>query len=58
MLIGQKGLGRIADLHDEMAFQKGIDYFTEIFFFYGFVFGIAFYEMNKSVAATNHAKKT
>ena len=41
-----------------MAFHKGIDYFTEIFFFYGLVFGIAFYEMAKSVAATNFAKAT
>jgi hypothetical protein len=58
LIIGKKGLGQIPDLHPEMAFHKGIDYFTEIFFFYGIVFTIAFYEMAKSIAATNFAKET
>ena len=45
MLLGQSGLGEIEALHSTMAFNKGVDWFTEVFFFYGLCFGIVFYEM-------------
>ena len=32
----------------EQAFGKGVDYFTEIVFFYFIMFGIAIYEMDKA----------
>ena len=35
----------------DLAFNKGVDYFTEIVFFYMFMFSIAYYEMNKSYMA-------
>lgn len=35
-------------LPPEVAFNKGIDYFTEGVFFYAVLFGIAFYELNKA----------
>lgn len=38
---------------DDAAFNKGVDWFTEIVFFYGVLFGIAFYELN---AATNKSR--
>ena len=38
-----------------MAFSKGVDYFTEIIFFYFVMFGIAIYEMDK---AYRSGKKT
>ena len=37
---------------DDLAFNKGVDYFTDIVFFYGILFGIAFYEIDKSVRAS------
>ena len=40
---------------DDLAFSKGVDYFTEIVFFYMVMFGIAFYEMDKAYRA---GKKT
>ena len=36
---------------DDLAFNKGVDWFTEVVFFYFAMFGIAFYEMNKSYQA-------
>jgi hypothetical protein len=45
IIIQQKGLGEIKPLQDDSAFNKGVDWFTEIVFFYGFLFGIAFYEL-------------
>lgn len=54
IIIQQKGLGSIKALQDDAAFNKGVDWFTEIVFFYGVLFGIAFYELaaahKKSVA--------
>lgn len=56
-LLGTKGLGSIPDLHADMAFCKGVDWFTEVFIFYGILFMIAGYELSKastSAAATKH----
>ena len=39
----------------DLAFSKGVDYFTEIVFFYFVMFGIAIYEMDK---AHKSSKKT
>lgn len=45
----------------DAAFNKGVDWFTEIFFFYGLLFGIVFYEVaaghNKAVAQAKHMKE-
>ena len=38
----------IKPLSDEAAFNKGIDYFVEIVFFYGLLIGIAVWELKKS----------
>lgn len=48
IIIQQTGLGAIKKLHDDAAFNKGVDWFTEIVFFYGVLFGIAFYEMGQA----------
>ena len=48
IIIQQKGLGEVREIPADLAFSKGVDYFTEIVFFYMIMFGIAFYEMNKA----------
>jgi hypothetical protein len=48
LMIGSKGLGDIPDLHTDMAFNKGVEWFAEIFFFYGVLFSIVGYEMWKA----------
>lgn len=45
IIIQQSGLGAIKKLHDDAAFNKGVDWFTELVFFYGLLFGIGFYEI-------------
>lgn len=55
-LIGSKGLGKIPDLHAEMAFLRGIEWFSEIFFFYGVLFTIAGYELWKADATSKKQK--
>ena len=40
--LNKKGLGEIKPINHMKAFNKGIDYFTEIIFFYGIMFGICF----------------
>ena len=57
-LIGSKGLGEIPDLHMDLAFNKGIDWFVEVFFFYGILFSIAGYEMWKADVASKKQKIT
>jgi hypothetical protein len=42
-IINQKGLGGVRTLPHEQAFNKGVDWFTELFLFYGFIFGLTFY---------------
>lgn len=51
-LLGTKGLGKIEDMHVDMAFNKGIEWFTEVFFFYGILFTIAGYELWKADVAS------
>jgi hypothetical protein len=41
--LGKKGLGEIMPINHMKAFNKGVDYFTEIVLFYGLMFGICFY---------------
>ena len=38
----------VKPLSDEAAFNKGVDYFVEIVFFYGILMAIAIYEVKKS----------
>jgi hypothetical protein len=47
VLVGSKGLSKIPDLADTVAFKKGIEWFTEIFFFYGLLGVFALYEIDK-----------
>ena len=55
IIIQQKGLGEVRQIPPDLAFSKGVDYFTEIVFFYMAMFAIAIYEMDKSHRS---AKKT
>ena len=48
LLIASSGLGMIPKISNVMAFEKGIEWFTEIFFFYGFLALLAAYEINKN----------
>lgn len=56
-LIGSKGLGEIKPLSDDIAFNTGVEWFTEVFVFYGLLFTIAFYELYKASAASAMTKK-
>lgn len=47
MLIGSKGLNIIPELADSLAFEKGVEWFTEVFFFYGLLCIMAIYELDK-----------
>jgi len=38
----------IKPLSDEAAFNKGVEYFSEIFFFYGILMLLAVYEIKKA----------
>ena len=49
VVIQQMGLGEIKAIPDELAFNKGVEWFTEIIFFYGVLFGISIYEMRRSL---------
>lgn len=48
MLIGSKGLNFIPPLADSLAFDKGVEWFTEVFFFYGLLTIMACYELDKA----------
>ena len=48
----------IKPLSDEMAFQKGAEYFVEYVFFYGLLLSISIYEARKKVLASNQQKAT
>jgi hypothetical protein len=56
-MIGSKGLGEIKPLSDDIAFNTGVEWFTEVFIFYGILFSIAFYELNKATKASLATKK-
>lgn len=47
ILVGGKGLSKIPDLSEAVAFNKGIEWFTEVFFFYGTLTVFAIYEIDK-----------
>ena len=42
----------IKPLSDDGAFNKGVEYFSEIFFFYGILMALAIYEIRKGHALT------
>ncbi len=46
----------IKPLSDEAAFNKGVEYFVEIFFFYGILIIIAIYEVKKSQESSEKTK--
>ncbi len=56
-MIGAKGLSTIQRLDDDIAFNKGVEWFTEVFIFYGILIAIAGYEINKSVASAQKTKQ-
>jgi hypothetical protein len=51
VLLGGRGLSIIPVIPEKVAFEKGIDWFIEIFFFYGVLFALTFYEINKAEQA-------
>ena len=54
-MLGTKGLGEIDPLHESVAFNKGVDWFTEIFLFYGVLAAITWWELSK---ASKQGQKT
>ena len=44
----------IKPLSDEAAFNKGVEYFSEIVFFYTLILSLASYEIKKTMDAYNH----
>ncbi len=56
ILLGTKGLGEIKDIHADMAFGKGVEWFTELVFFYGVLFVITAYEFKKADVASTEQK--
>ena len=38
----------VPPISQDIAFNKGVDYFTELVFFYGVMFGIAVYELDRT----------
>ena len=52
ILLGTKGLGEIKEIHADMAFNKGVEWFTELVFFYGILFVITAYEFKKADIAS------
>lgn len=57
MVMGTSGLKNIPELSNKLAFDKGIEWFTEIFFFYGLLFIMAFYELDKAEKASIAQKR-
>lgn len=47
----------VKPLSDEAAFNKGVDYFVEIMFFYGILMAIAVYEVKKSAESSEKQKR-
>ena len=50
-MLGKKGLSVIPDLSNSMAFDRGIEWFTEIVFFYFTLCSLTFWEMNRAEVA-------
>ena len=49
--LGKPGLAVIPDLSKSMAFDRGVEWFTEIVFVYFTLCTLTFYEMNKAEVA-------
>ena len=47
-LVGAKGLSIVPEILPKVAFNKGVEWVVELVFFYGVLFALAFYEMNKN----------
>ena len=43
-------------MSDEAAFNKGVEYFVEVIFFYGILIGIAVWEVKKSAESSEKMK--
>jgi hypothetical protein len=56
-MLGIKGLDTVKELHESIAFTKGVEWFTEIIFFYGVLFLITWYELRKASLASDLTKK-
>ena len=56
IIIQKKGLGEVKKLKPELAFVKGVEYFNEIFFFYGLLFGLSMYQINQAMVASAESK--
>jgi hypothetical protein len=56
-LIRSKGLGEIKELSRDVAFNKGVEWFTEVFVFYGVLILIAAYEIKKAHASGKKTKE-
>lgn len=56
-LIGAKGLDTIKPLGDDIAFTKGVEWFTEVFIFYGILISIACFELKKAAASSAKTKQ-
>ena len=50
-MVKAKGLGVVPELHEVIAFEKGVEWFVEIFFFYGFLTFFAIVELNREEKA-------
>ena len=46
----------IKPLSDDAAFNKGVEYLTEIIFFYGVLIGLGIYEVKKAYIANEEKK--
>ena len=57
VLLGTKSLVQIQNIHDSIAFTKGVEWFTEIFLFYGVLFLITWYELHKMSRKSAETKK-
>ena len=55
-LIRSKGLGSIKPLSSDIAFNKGVEWFTEVFVFYLMLCSIATYEIKKAHNASLKTK--
>ena len=56
-LIRSKGLGSIKPLSQDIAFNKGVEWFTEVFVFYGMLISIAAYEIKKAHVSSSKTKQ-
>ena len=50
-LTGKSGLAIVPEILPKVAFNKGVDWAVELVFFYGVLFGLALYEINKNEQA-------